>query len=951
MVRLTLASLFAACLTGLVGVTTQPAGGQEAAGSETESRPVGQPPASVSNEPAETPPSADEGTESAEAPGSAPGEEASKILLPIAPATNQSKSVDGKLQFAFEGARWREVIKWLADEAGLALHVDDIPTGSFTYSDPSLFSHQEAIDRVNLFLLPQSFTLVRSGQLLSVINLSDPRGLAQLDALAKMVPPNKLADQPAHEIVKCIFPLGKLKAEDAVTELQPLNLLTSPSVFTRTNQIMVIDTVAKLQNVKAILDSFEPDKLDNGTVVETFILDHVHAEDILSVARPHLGLATGETIGIDVSVSSDVQGKFIFVTGVEDKVSLLRGLVESIDKPGKLSVTDGEGILKRYPVASGNAEVIYNVLLTLMSGKPVRLSVDPLGGSIVALASPEDHKQIEATVTQFQTAEEEFAVIPLKHVNAYFAITLLEQMLELEDTTTSSFSDDDDRRDRDRDYRDRDRRSRSAAPLVVPEKPPKIDADPGNRRLYVRGLKSQIEQIQRIIEEIDVPEGAAAGAGVLGEGSDLRILPLKGRQAEELLTMAARFWQGDNPVYLLGSIVARQRPSERVINGESTAASRPQATRQPQRAIPDVRLLTESGNRDAAPIRCQVTVRGLIMQSDDVASLDKFISYLMALAGPLQKASSPPTVFYLKHTKPDDALRMLAELLDGGETASETDAGSLVNGYVSSTTSLLGSFITTREGVMTLMADTMTVVSDARLNRLIAQGTDSDIELIEGYLKIIDKDSSITSVETYGTSHLIELQHVSAAEAAEVLRQAFVGRVAASTSGRSGQPGQQRGGQPSNQGVTRGDDNRNNGDDRNNGDNGDNGRGNAKQQQPRSSQAAPVIREPQMTIAVHETSNSLIVTAPDGLFRQVQQLVELIDVRSQQSLQVVPTNNAGLLEMLLQEALEEDASGRTSNSTSRGTVPRPSGSPNSRPTNSPPASKPDLNALRARFGR
>ena len=101
-------------------------------------------------------------------------------------ATADSPSQDS-LRFAFEGAPWREVIEWLAEEGDLALHIGDLPTGSLTYSDPNDFSQQEAIDRVNLFLLPQGFTLVRSGRLLSVINLSDPRSVQQLNSLAKLV--------------------------------------------------------------------------------------------------------------------------------------------------------------------------------------------------------------------------------------------------------------------------------------------------------------------------------------------------------------------------------------------------------------------------------------------------------------------------------------------------------------------------------------------------------------------------------------------------------------------------------------------------------------------------------------------------------------------------------------------------------------------------------------------
>ncbi len=101
---------------------------------------------------------------------------ASTVEAQETPIANPAPSVqidrERPLQFAFEGAPWRDVIKWLATECDLALHVGNLPTGSFSYSDPNSFTHQEAIDRVNLFLLPQGFTLVRSGKLLSVIDLA-----------------------------------------------------------------------------------------------------------------------------------------------------------------------------------------------------------------------------------------------------------------------------------------------------------------------------------------------------------------------------------------------------------------------------------------------------------------------------------------------------------------------------------------------------------------------------------------------------------------------------------------------------------------------------------------------------------------------------------------------------------------------------------------------------------
>lgn len=248
----------------------------------------------------------------------------------------ESKSVvqtdSRSVRFSFERTPWRDVIVWIADEAGLALHVGELPTGSFTYTDPNEFTHQNAIDRINLFLLPEGFVLVRSGGLLSVVNLADPRSKQQLDALADLITVQDLEQRPSHDVVKCIFPLGRIEAEDAVQELAVLKLMSTPEILGKTNQLLITDTVSKLQNVQKVLEAFRSDLLANGTVVKSFSLQHVDVEDVLTVARPHLGLAPEEMIGIDVSVSADLQGKHLFVTGVEDKVKVLESLVQAIDQ-------------------------------------------------------------------------------------------------------------------------------------------------------------------------------------------------------------------------------------------------------------------------------------------------------------------------------------------------------------------------------------------------------------------------------------------------------------------------------------------------------------------------------------------------------------------------------------------------------------------------------------------
>lgn len=781
-----------------------------------------------------------------------------------AAATSQAASPEGnagfEIEFAFDGTPWRDVIKWLADSADLALHMGDVPTGSFTYADSNSFTPQEAIDRVNLFLLPEGFTLIRSGRLLSLVNLSNRQSAQQLDALAKLVTVEELAKLEPFEVVKCLFPLGELKADDAVEELAGLNLMVPPATFPRTNQLLITDTAGKLRAANSILSAFAPSTMDNGTVVQGFPLEHVDAEDVLAVIRPHLGLATGEMIGIDVSLSSDTKGRSIFVTGVEDKIKLIEGLIKSVDVPENgSSTTDANAVLKSYPVAGGNLQTVYDVLQTLLAGKNVRLSADRDAEAIVALATPETHVEIEQTVTQLQAAEKSFEVITLNGVDPYFAISLIEQMLDLPD----EFLDD---------------------PDTIDPDAPRIDADAANGRLFVRAKPKEIEEIKKIVAGLETEQASPEG---VVETSNLQIYPVRGEAAVRLLKTAAPFWREENPVIFYPSVERSTIDvQERVVNPAGTAEVGLQKVPPKLSESPTAQYLTDNIRSQAAPVRCQLTMRGLLIQCDEPNVAARFVSHLKAIGGPAADAVSTPVVFYLKYTRPDDALKMLAELLDGGEAARESESGYLVNGYVGSSSYSM-SIITSREGTMTMLNGTITVVADTRLNRLIAQGTAKDIELISGYLKIVDKDKSLTQIETYGRSHVIELAHTKAADVADAIREAYAGRVAASPKAMQAQA-QQKGNQRQQSNAKA--NSAPNQPAANKGGKRDGENEAEAEQDPRLAAAGggqAKNLEPLMTIAVHEPSNSLIVTAPEALFEEVEELAKLIDERSKQTVNVI----------------------------------------------------------------
>lgn len=813
-----------------------------------------------------------------------------------------SLELSSEIRFSFNAAPWREVIEWVAEEADMALQYGEMPTGSFTYHDAGVFTPNEAISRINLFLIPQGYSIVQTGNLLAVVNLGDARSLAQLDALAELVSPDQLASLDQQDVVKCLFKLSELDAGDAVDELSALQLMTTPKVLSKTNQLMITDTVAKLLAVRAVLEAFEPSTMSNGTVVKSFRLQYVDAEDVLVVARPHLGLATDEMIGIDVSLSADTQGKSIFATGIEDKIKLIEGLVEAIDQPdADAEQMQRDSILKSYPIEGGNVELVYDVLQTLLAGKSVRLSMDEAAGSIVALADETTQREIELTVAELQASDAVFEVIPLQSVDAYYAISLLEEMLDL----SPSLDDD------------------------LDPNAPKIDADAANRRLFVRAKRPQIEQIKAIIADLEASQPTAGD-------ENFRILPMSANQSARVLKTAIQFWRGENSIERIPNEAASPVETERV-PAQPEPREQPQAedaftpvdgsTRESLRGSPFETTKTQfdrartpfdrTGARtgagatpfidhhslanvtpsaretdsvtDAAPaIQCQITENGLLLQSHDTEALDRFEDLVRVVLGPNDAIISTPIVFYMQYTRSDDALRMLAKLLDGGESAKDVGEASLINGYVDSPSSfLLGSYLSTSEGTLTLTTGATTVVSDTRLNRLIAQGAAEDIESIEGYLRIIDKPTGATDVLTYGQSRVIELTNIKASEAADVIRQAFGDRVVSSSKS-SGADAE--GGKPAPAPKPT------------------KASADAQKLAALSKASQPKDLAPKMTVAVHEPSNSLIVTAPDSLLEQVESLIQSIDSRGEQSIEVIVPTNVLAVEAALEGLMIETTS-------------------------------------------
>jgi len=790
--------------------------------------------------------------------------------IPLPAETIPEINHNGKLRFSFSGAPWREVLDWLSEAGELSLYVDDVPEGSFTYTDDEFYSISSAIERLNLFLLPRGYTLVQRGRLLAVINLGDPRSLQQLDSLAQSTTPDKLEDFDPSDIVKCFIPLDELIANDVLEELQPLSLMKPPVVLAKSNQLMMIESVQKMREALQVVTAMKsPSEVEQ--VLRRFDLEHIDADTVLLVAGKHLGIPEDELIGLDITITSDLEGKRLFALGSEEKVARLDRLIELIDVPEQTEKPAENRVLVSHSVSGANLQIVYDVLQTMLADQPIRLSIQESTQSVVALAPVEVHQQIESTIKELEAPPVEFAVVELGDVDPYFAVSLVSEMFAPEVVD--------------------DRRRKESEDETV--QPPKVDADPGNRRLFVRGTKSQVAQVQQVVEKLKGRvETSTAG---------VRVIPLTGPRRDELLRAARNYWRGENPLLISPGSSTQPSVIEKSIHDEPADDPQPVVPQSTLEAMPTD--LTRQSSKDshfvaerspAAPIRGQVVPEGIIVQSDDPEALARFEKYMQELKKLDKRATSPPVIYYLKFVSAEMAVKMLVDLLDGGVALQDAPAESLVRGANPGDTYFSGSYLIDRNGVTTVTSGTATIVSDARLNRLIVQGTNDDVAMIDQYMKIIDKETSITGIETSGKSNVIQLRHTVASSVAEMIRAAFPNRVhedaRKALAARNSQ-----------------------------GSSNDRSSSNSKSKdtkKPEIDDKPTRDSEPKMAIAVHERSNSLVITAPKALFDEVEQLVQSIDQRSERAIKVIAPS-PGINVDMINRVLAEQAKPRTTNQRSR----------------------------------
>ncbi|RMF41403.1 MAG: hypothetical protein D6753_09670, partial [Planctomycetota bacterium] len=786
---------------------------------------------------------------------------------------------DVRLVLNFQGIPWPEAIKWLAEQADLSVQMDTAPPGTFSYRDRARsYSVPEVIDIMNASMLNTGFILMRQGRMLRVINFEEQDIAGEyINETADLVDAQELARRGDYEPVKFVFNLTRLDVEQFREEVERLLSVNGTVVaIPSAGQLIVSDLAKNVRAIKAVVDVAEDPSTSRGSAVQVFTLKHINAEEVLTVARPLLGLDEGVNRNDQISLATNTFGTTIFAMGDASKVQILRDLVKTMDTPPP----EDENLvdkyetprIRRHKVIGADLELAYQVVANLLAGLPdVRLAKDETAKQLILQARESEHQLVEETLRELAGEASDFEVIQLKKMDVQLAIAAIKKFFGLTDSADTA----------------------SGAPV--------IDGDILARQVWVKGTESQVAQIRQFVEQL---ESNMANTNPLGD--NVRLIPLTGKSAQDVLQQAESLWRELNGKTRIRVI---KRPEDRTgpalpqkvlapnVNDREARLQRRQPARVDERtsipagqfvgfpqeaASPSDRPVdsepSDAGEETAAEggeIVIMEGPAGLIVSSDDKEALAQFENLLRMLSDQALLGSAEPTVIYLKNIKAAAAKELLETVLSGA--ASSGDGGGGLLGDMAG--QVLGGFGGGLFGAMLgggggddllasgsgLASGDYSITADPRLNALIIKASPADMYLIEQLIEIIDQVESPLEIETRGQVAMIPVITQDAEQVVNVIKSLYGDRIEGAGSSGGGRGG--GGGQPNAADIIaalRG--------------GGRGGRGGSTNSQ---------LTEPKIAISAEPTTNMLLVVAQPQDIAQIRQIVQMIDEAGKEEIEEI----------------------------------------------------------------
>lgn len=539
-------------------------------------------------------------------------------------------------------------------------------------------------------------------------------------------------------------------------------------------------------------------------------------------------------IGPQGTVIALPEARMIQVTETAGRIRMMLAVIDAMRRAA--SPTAGVDLeVKSYPTGGGDGEVILKVLYAVLSdSQTAQMEIDSEAASLIARATPAEHAVISTTLDKLMTDGRRVEVIQVTKVDPMVAASIVTKLFD-------PGSGEDKKRD-------------PNAPI--------IEADRYTDSLLVRGTTAQLEQIRKLVQELDAPDTSLEP----GSRGTIRNLPVAGVELERALERIETLWpslrgnplrmttpSGGIPSFRPGAEVESEQqeeldPLDLLFEKPNRTTATPRGSlfrfaNQPDESEPAEDRVEADG---MDPIYISPGVGSTVIASRDAEALDVLESLLATVLDSSAAGSRQYAVFYLKFADAGTAATLLNAIFGGGDEGGGSLMGDLAGAAVGGGGGdLLGSLLGGGGGTDSVGFDSVSVdiVPDIRLNALYVHAAADDLQTVNQLLRVIDQPRGPDRIEATGVTRLITVVNTDAAEIATVVRQVFQDRLEGSGGGGGGQPSPQE----FLRAMT-------------------GGKKGAEEQEPEK-----------ITISVDERSNSLVVRSSEPLFEEVKKLVLELD--------------------------------------------------------------------------
>ncbi|MEO0530862.1 MAG: secretin N-terminal domain-containing protein, partial [Planctomycetota bacterium] len=475
---------------------------------------------------------------------------------------------NGRVSFSFHGQAWADVLQWLANVSNLSLDWRELPGDYLNLTTQRAYTLVEARDLINRHLQARGYTLLLSGEVLSVFKLD------QLDpSLVPRVNEEDLYDRQPHDVVKLSLPTPpgldpKQAVEDVKQALSP-NAKVMPLAATK--RLLLIDTVANLRMVSALLNE-ERLAAEGRTVPREFVLKHVQAPAVIDMLYVVLGMdpnsrpsqmelrmqqqklelmsqmaQRGKDVmklmtrdGPKVYLVYNRQRNSVLANAPPEQMEVIARTIEALDVPvgGQAFADSSDRRLEQYRLKTIAPNAVITTLKEIGNLSPrAELRGDTDSKTIFARGNDSDHEKIQRLIDQLDGAETVVEVFWLRRLPAEAVAGSIESLIINKPK----------KKKKNNDYPFFFYRRNDDEP-EEPDTLLRVDADIENNRLIVRGTPQQLDEVRDLLVKLGEPIGDRA------DNRRVRTLDTLGPQATaELLRKLEAAWPavgGDSELVL-----------------------------------------------------------------------------------------------------------------------------------------------------------------------------------------------------------------------------------------------------------------------------------------------------------------------------------------------------------------------------------------------------------------